>query len=240
MELTTESISRLLVPTPTGRLVSVNVGRPRTIDWQSATVTSGIWKHPINGRVAVQGVNLTGDDQADRRAHGGPDKAVYAYAVSDYRFWELELGIAHEPGLFGENLTIDGLDVSGALIGERWLIGSAIFEVSQPRVPCYKLGIRLEDPAFPRRFAPAGRPGAYLRIVREGSVAAGDQVSVIHRPDHEVTVAFVARAYHVDRSLVPRLLEVPELSSSWRDWAEKMLRVGQRQIAPDQVPDSLV
>jgi MOSC domain-containing protein YiiM len=203
--------------------VSVNVGRPRTIAWHDGNVTSAIWKEPVSGRVLVQGVNLAGDDQADRRVHGGPDKAVYTYALADYGWWQTQLGIAVQPGLFGENLTIEGLDLTDALIGERWRIGSALFEVSQPRIPCYKLGIRLADPGFPRRFAAAGRPGAYLRIVREGAVAAGDEVSVVSRPEHEVTVAFVARAYHVDRSLVPRLLEVPTLSSSWREWAEKIV-----------------
>jgi MOSC domain-containing protein YiiM len=207
-----------------GRLVSVNVGRPRTVPWASSTVTTSIWKEPVAGRVAVRGVNLDGDEQADRSVHGGPDKAVYAYGVHDYRLWSAELGRIVSPGSFGENLTIDGLDVSGALIGEQWQIGTAVFEVSQPRIPCYKLGIRMQDHAFPRRFAAAERPGAYLRIVREGSVGVGDDVSVISRPQHGLTAALVARAYHADRTLVPRLLEVPELSSSWHDWARKILQ----------------
>jgi MOSC domain-containing protein YiiM len=173
--------------------------------------------------VPVRGVNLEGDDQADRTVHGGPDKAVYAYAVDDYRFWRAELGRDLAPGSFGENFTIDGLDVSGAQIGERWRIGTAIFEVSQPRVPCYKLGVRMEDPTFPRRFAAAERPGAYLRIARDGTVGVGDDVSVIYRPQHGLTAALVARAYHTDRELVSRLLEVPELSSSWHAWAHKVL-----------------
>jgi len=206
-----------------GSLASVNVGRPRTAPWGTSTVTTSIWKHPVAGRVPVRGVNLEGDDQADRTVHGGPDKAVYAYAVDDYRFWRIELGRDLAPGSFGENFTIDGLDVSGAQIGERWHIGTAIFEVSQPRVPCYKLGVRMDDPTFPRRFAAAERPGAYLRIVREGTVGVGDGVSVIYRPQHGLTAALVARAYHTDRGLVSRLLEVPELSSSWHAWAHKVL-----------------
>jgi MOSC domain-containing protein YiiM len=177
--------------------------------------------------VPVRGVNIEGDDQADRKAHGGPDQAVYAYAVDDDRFWRAELGCDLAPGTFGENLTIDGLDVGGALIGERWQIGSAIFEVSQPRIPCYKLGIRMNDPEFPRRFAAAERPGAYLRIVREGTVGVCDDVRVISRPGHGLTAALVSRAYYADRSLVPRLLRVPELSLSWRHWAEKILDYGQ-------------
>ncbi|MBV9601481.1 MAG: MOSC domain-containing protein [Chloroflexi bacterium] len=154
-------------------VASVNVSGQRTVEWLGRPVTSAIWKQPVGGPVSVRGVNLAGDDQADRHAHGGPDKAVYAYAVEDYRFWRDHERIAIEPGLFGENLTLVGVDVSGARIGERWQIGSLVLEVSQPRIPCYKLGMRLGDQMFPRRFAAAGRPGAYLRIVREGLVAAG-------------------------------------------------------------------
>lgn len=205
------------------RVASVNVGAPRTVSWLGRPVTSGIWKQPVPGPVAVRGVNLAGDDQADRNAHGGPDKAVYAYAVEDYRFWHDDQGVAVEPGLFGENLTLAGIDVSGARIGERWQIGSALLEVSQPRIPCYKLGMRLGDPAFPRRFAAAERPGAYLRIVREGLVTAGDEISIVHRPQHDLTPRLVSRAYHADRSLLPRLLENADLSASWREWAAHML-----------------
>jgi len=207
-----------------GQVVSVNVGRPRTVPWNGSTVTSGIWKAPASGRVAVGGVNVDGDDQADRSVHGGPDKAVYAYGLDDYRWWAGELGSELGPGSFGENLTIDGFDVSDALIGEHRQIGDAVFEVSQPRIPCYKLGIRHADPEFPRRFAAAERPGAYVRIIQPGSIAAGDAVTVLSRPAHGLTARLVSRAYHTDRSLVPRLLEVPELTSSWRDWAAKILQ----------------
>jgi len=207
-----------------GQVVSVNVGRPRTVPWNGSTVTSGIWKAPASGRVAVGGVNVDGDDQADRSVHGGPDKAVYAYGLDDYRWWAGELGSELGPGSFGENLTIDGFDVSDALIGEHWQIGDAVFEVSQPRIPCYKLGIRHADPEFPRRFAAAERPGAYVRIIQPGSIAAGDAVTVLSRPAHGLTARLVSLAYHTDRSLVPRLLEVPELTSSWRDWAAKILQ----------------
>jgi MOSC domain-containing protein YiiM len=218
-----QSMHDSISPGPAGRLASVNVGTPRTIPWHDRSVTSAIWKTPVAGPLALRGVNLDGDDQADRQVHGGPDKAVYAYALDDYRFWASEHAIAVEPGLFGENLTIDGLDVSRARIGERWQVGSAILEVSQPRIPCYKLGIRLGNPEFPRLFAAAGRPGAYLRIVQAGLVTVGDSVSVVHRPEHTVTPELVARAYHADRSLLPRLLEAPELAASWRDWTEEML-----------------
>jgi MOSC domain-containing protein YiiM len=205
------------------RVVSVNVGVPRTVEWLGQPVTSSIWKEPVSGPVALRGVNLAGDDQADRKVHGGPDMAVYAYGLDDYRYWQAEFGLEVEPGLFGENLTVEGLNVSGARVGERWQVGSAVLEVSQPRIPCYKLGMRLQDPAFPRRFAAVGRPGTYLRIVREGVISAGDAISVVHRPEHEVSSELIARAYHADRSLLPRLLQVPELSASWREWVEHML-----------------
>src|SRR5919199_255991 len=180
------------------RVVSVNVGAPRTVAWRDGTVTSAIWKQPVEGRLAIRGVNIDGDDQADRTAHGGPDKAIYAYALEDYAWWAVELGRTLQPGAFGENLTVSGLDVSHAQIGERWQVGTAVLEVSQPRIPCYKLGIKMEDPRFPPRFAAAERPGAYLRIVEEGTVAAGDEVRILSRPEHGLTSALVSRAYHTD------------------------------------------
>src|SRR5690606_7307728 len=129
---------------------------------------------PVDGRVAVHGVNVVGDDQADRRVHGGPDKAVYAYAIEETRAWEAELGRDLGPAAFGENLPVEGLDVSGPVVGERWAIGSVVLEVVQPRLPCFKLGLRMGDPGFVKRFAAASRPGAYLRIVREGELGSGD------------------------------------------------------------------
>jgi len=205
------------------QVASVNVGRARTIWWRGRTVTTAIWKAPVPGRVPVRGVNLAGDEQADRRVHGGPRMSLYAYGLDDYRWWEATLGQPVGPGTFGDNLTITGLDPSAALIGERWSVGSAVVQATAPRVPCFKLGIRMDDEAFPPRFAAALRPGTYLAIVQEGEVAAGDPVEVVHRPDHQVDVRTVARAYHADRSLVPRLLEVPELPPSWREWADAHL-----------------
>ena len=134
------------------RVLSVNVGGIREVEWRGHLVTTGIWKHPVSGRVAIRGVNVLGDDQADRSVHGGVDKAVYAYAREDYDFWRDEVGLETPPGLFGENLTVEGLDLSSALVGDRWSIGSVVLEVAQPRLPCLKLGIRMGDPAFPRRF----------------------------------------------------------------------------------------
>lgn len=209
-------------------VVSVNVGRPRTVPFRGSQITTGIWKVPASGPIRARGVNLDGDDQADRSVHGGPDKAVYAYAQEDLSWWTVELGQVVAPGTFGENLTTAGIDVTNAVVGERWAVGSAVLEVCQPRVPCYKLGIRMGDQRFPPRFAAAGRPGAYLRIVAEGDIAAGDEVRILSRPDHAVTVGLIERAYHADRSLVPRLLEAPEIAEGWSDWADHVLGYGTR------------
>jgi MOSC domain-containing protein YiiM len=175
---------------------------------------SAIVKAPVAGPVRAVGVNLEGDDQADRRVHGGPDKAVYAYAREDSDWWAGELDREIPDGMFGENLTVEGVDVSGAVVGERWRIGTVELEVSQPRLPCAKLGMRFEDLKMAKRFGQASRPGAYLRIVTEGTLEAGDAVEVLSRPEHGVTVALVADAILVDESLVPRAASAPELAES--------------------------
>src|SRR5262249_12034784 len=130
------------------RVLSVNVGRPRAFDYHGKAAQSAIWKTPVEGRVAVRGVNLAGDDQADRQAHGGPDKAVYAFAVEDARWFEERESRPFGYAAFGENLTTEGIEVNDALVGERWAIGSAVFELSEPRVPCWRLGVRMNDPTF--------------------------------------------------------------------------------------------
>ena len=142
-----------------GTILSVNVGGIRQFDYNGREAVSAIWKTPVEGRVAARGVNLEGDDQADREGHGGPDKAVYAYAIEDTRWWKDELGKELEHGQFGENLTVEGLDVTNALVGERWEIGTTVLEVSEPRVPCWRLGLRMDDKRFVKRFIEAGRPG---------------------------------------------------------------------------------
>ena len=160
--------------TITGKILSVNVGTVREFEYSGRPAKSAIWKSPVAGRIAARGVNLHGDEQADRRAHGGPDKAVYAYAVEDVRWWEQEVGQSLGYGEFGENLTTEGIDVNNALVGERWAIGTTVLEVSEPRVPCWRLAVRMNDKMFPRRFTEALRPGPYLRIVVEGDLGAGD------------------------------------------------------------------
>jgi MOSC domain-containing protein YiiM len=203
----------------TARVLSVNVGRPRVIEWLGRLETTSIWKTPIEGRVALRGVNLAGDDQANREVHGGPHKAVHGYAREDAEWWERELGRRLEHGAFGENLSVEGVDVTGALVGERWRIGTTLLEVCQPRIPCWKLGARMGDPTFPAHFAAAGRPGAYLRILEEGELGAGDEVRVEERPQHGLTVGDVARIYHQERGRSGALLTVSELAPEWHDWA---------------------
>lgn len=205
-------------------LVSVNVGTPREFEFNGHPATSAIWKAPVAGRVIARGVNLEGDDQADRKVHGGPDKAIYAYAWEDVRWWEQEIGRPFSRGEFGENLTTQGIDLGSALIGEHWQIGTALLEVSQPRIPCWKLGVRMNDPLFPHRFADAMRPGAYLRILREGDVGAGDEIRIVETPDHDMIVQDVFRIYFRERDQVERLLAVPQLSESWKQWAKDLLR----------------
>jgi MOSC domain-containing protein YiiM len=203
----------------TGKLLSVNVGLPREIEWLGRVEKTSIWKAPVEGRVAVRGVNVAGDEQAAPEFHGGRDKAVYAYAREDVEWWEREVGRELEHGVFGENLTVSGLDVTGAVVGERWEIGSVVFEVAQPRIPCWKLGARMNDASFPVHFAAAGRPGAYLRIVEEGEIGAGDEIEVSDKPEHGLTVGDVARIYHQERGRCAIFLDVPELAEEWKDWA---------------------
>jgi len=212
------------------RVVSVNVGRPQTIarGTDGEVVDSAIVKAPVDGRVRVEGVNLAGDDQADRSVHGGPDKAVYAYAAEDTAWWSARLGRPLGPAVFGENLTVEGVDVSGAVIGEHWRIGTVELEVCQPRLPCFKLGLRFNDPRMVRAFALAGRPGAYLRIAVEGELGAGDEVEVVGRPEHGVTIALVAHAMLIDPAFVERALEAPQLAEQV---AEPLRRRAARRAA---------
>jgi MOSC domain-containing protein YiiM len=201
------------------RVVSVNVGQPRQISTRRGRpLMSSIVKDPVEGRVHARGVNLEGDRQADLTVHGGADKAVYAYASEDIAWWAQALGRPEvAASWFGENLTTEGLDVSRSVVGERWRIGEAEFEVSQPRLPCSKLGIRFGDGRMVRTFARASRPGAYLRILVEGTVGAGDPVEVLHRPEHGVTVQLVSDAFLLDPSLQPQAAKAPELAASLAD-----------------------
>ena len=207
-----------------GKLLSVNVGGARQFEYNGHAARSAIWKEPVAGRVWVRGVNLDGDDQADREAHGGPDKAVYAYAVEDTRWWEEALERSLEAGVFGENLTTEGVAVNSAVVGERWRVGTTVLEVSEPRVPCWRLGVRMDDTLFIRRFTEALRPGSYLRIVEEGELGTGDEIQVVDRPDHGLSVQDVFRIYSRDRDEVERLLAIPQLSDAWKSWARRRMK----------------
>jgi len=218
--------------TSASRVLSVNVGTVRQFEYNGRPARSAIWKSPVVGRIEVRGVNITGDDQADRKAHGGPDKVVYAYAVEDARWWQQQIGRALEYGEFGENLTTEGIEVNDALVGERWQIGTAVLEVSEPRIPCWRLGIRMNDKTFPRKFTEALRPGAYLRLIVGGSVGAGDEIRVVERPAHALTIRDVFRIYTRDRDEVQRLLTVPQMSESWKMWAADWLQ--QRKSRPNK------
>ena len=211
-----------------GKIVSINVGTPREVEFRGRKVSTAIYKETVVGAVRVAGVNLDGDDQADRRNHGGTHKAIYAYAAEDYEWWSAgHLAARHSsPGTFGDNLTTSGVDVTGAVIGQQWKIGEVVLEVSEPRIPCFKLGIRMDDPRFPIEFARADRPGAYLRIITEGEIVAGASVEVGKPPSHGLTVGDIARIYHRDQGAAGRLLTVPHLADSWKDWA---LRVSAKQ-----------
>jgi len=201
-----------------GRVLSVNVGQPRPIIIKDETVMTSIFKEPVNRRVAIRGVNVDGDEQANKQSHGGYYKAVYAYAAEDYEWWKTELGRDLQPGQFGENLTIEGIEINDARIGDRWRVGSAVLQVTEPRFPCRKLGAKMGTQGFIKRFAQAQRPGTYLAIIEEGEVEAGDDVEIIGTADHDVTIGLFAAAY-LDRDLRPRLLAAPTLSDSYKAWA---------------------
>jgi MOSC domain-containing protein YiiM len=206
-----------------GWVVSVNVGVARSLRWGGRTVTTGIVKEPVEGTVAIGQESLGGDEQADLRVHGGPDKAVYAYAAEDYRWWSDQLRTPLEPGRFGENLTTEGIDLAGAVVGEQWRVGSAVLAVSEPRLPCFKLGMRMGDAGFVARFADARRPGAYLRVVETGSVRAGDTISVVSRPDHGLRVVDIVDAHAGDHDLTERIAGNADVASGWTAWARREL-----------------
>lgn len=174
----------------------------------------------MTGQVAVRATHLEGDEQADPAQHGGPDKAVYAYAWQDLQWWSAQLGWPVPPGSMGENLTVEGLDLCGAVIGQRWRIGTALLQVSEPRTPCWKLGMRMGDAAFPRAFAKAGRPGVLLRVLRQGSLQVGDPVSVEHSPAHGITAGEVFAVYMGRSRDLEKVLSAPELAAHWHRWAQ--------------------
>ncbi|WP_405105383.1 MOSC domain-containing protein [Micromonospora sp. NBC_01405] len=211
----------------TGRLVAVNVGVVTEAEWAGdASGRSGIDKRPVDGPVLLRADGVEGDFIGERAHHGGPDQAVYAYAEEDAAWWAAELGRAVREGGFGENLTTYAVDVTGAVIGERWLIGSALLQVTKPRTPCTTFAGFWGVPDLIKRFTVRAAPGAYLRVLREGEVSAGDPVEVVDRPAHGITVGEVFRAGTLQPELLPRLLDVPELPESVREKARRRLDAG--------------
>lgn len=204
----------------TARLISVNVGEPRELLWMGRTVKTGIFKEAIRGRVAVRRLNLNGDKQADLSVHGGLDKAVYLYPAEHYVYWQEEYpGMQLPWGMFGENLTTEGMLEDEVSIGDQFRVGSVELMVTQPRLPCYKLGIRFGRDDIIKRFMAAGRPGFYLRVLQEGEVGAGDTIERISRDDGEVTVSDVFRLIGKDRDdteTLRRAVQVKTLPDSLR------------------------
>lgn len=208
----------------TGRVISVNLAVITEAEWAgAASGRSGIDKRPAPGRVHAGVEGLVGDFIGNRIHHGGPDQAVYAYATEDADWWATELDRPTPAGCFGENLTTSGVDVTGAVIGEQWAIGSALLQVTRPRVPCRTLAGFWDVPDMVKRFTERAVPGAYLRVLREGEIGAGDPVEVRERPTHGVTIGEVFRALNQQPELLPRLLEAPELPGSLRDRARRRL-----------------
>ncbi|MFO0891543.1 MAG: MOSC domain-containing protein [Isosphaeraceae bacterium] len=208
------------------RVVSLNVGLPREFAWQGRTVRTSIFKEPVEGSIRVREHNFEGDAQADLTVHGGPDKAVYAYPLEHYDGWRARLGRDLEAGGFGENLTTEGLLESSVHIGDEFRIGTARLAVTQPRMPCYKLGLRFGDPAMVKRFLEAGHPGIYFAIREEGVVAPGDPIERLHEDERRISVTDMLRLIldrDVDPAAIRRLLELPALATVWREEFEGRL-----------------
>jgi MOSC domain-containing protein YiiM len=209
------------------KLISVNVGLPREVVWNGKTVMTGIYKEPVQGRVMVRALNLDGDRQADPAVHGGPKKAVYAYPSEHYDFWRGELpGLSWPWGMFGENLTTHGWSEETVHIGDRFRIGQAELMVTQPRTPCYKLGIKFGRDDIIKRFLRSGRTGFYLAVVQEGEIGAGDPVERVHQDANGITVADIVRLYVDDKNhldLLQRAAQVATLPRSWRDHFQRQI-----------------
>ena len=215
------------------KLISVNTGLPREVMWHGRSVTTGIFKEPVDNRVFLRKLNLEGDRQADLTVHGGEYKAVYAYPLAHYDYWKRELPERKLPtGIFGENFTLDSLDASleeSIHIGDRFSVGSAEVVVTQPRLPCYKLGIRFEADDMVKRFFVSRRTGFYLAVTREGEVGAGDEMKLVDRDPNGIPVAEITRLYaekrysSADVDWVHRALQVAALPESWKEYFRERL-----------------
>jgi MOSC domain-containing protein YiiM len=212
------------------KLLSVNVGLPREVEWHGHIVQTGIYKEPVDGRVALRSLNLDGDRQADLSVHGGPYKAVYCYPLTHYDYWEKELPGKDLPmGMFGENFTLDDFVEESIYLGDRYSVGSAEVVVAQPRLPCYKLGIRFEDDHMVKRFFASRRTGFYLAVTKEGEVGAGDEMKLVHSDPNAVPVSEIMRLYAekqyggANTGAVQRALLVEALPESWKGYFREKL-----------------
>src|SRR5262249_24280153 len=213
------------------RLVSVNCGLPHEVEWHGRTVTTGIYKQPVKGRVTLRSLNLERDKQADITVNGRESKAVFCYPLAYYDYWKAELpGHPLPMGVFGENFTTDGLLESTVFVGDKFSIGSAQVVVTQPRLPCYKLGIRFESDEMVKRFLISARTGFYVAVKREGSVAAEDQITVVDRDRDSMPVSEITRLYvtkkhaAADPASARRALSIDGLPDSWKDYFAERLR----------------
>jgi MOSC domain-containing protein YiiM len=207
-------------------VISVNAGHGKDAEWAGPLRRTAIDKRPVAGPVEVGSLGLAGDEQVDKADHGGHEQALYAYAREDLDWWVERLSRELGNGVFGENITTGGLDVSGALIGEVWRLGTAVVQVTSPRIPCAVFAGWLGEAHWVKRFADARRPGAYLRVLAEGAVGAGDTAEVISRPEERVTVAESMAAYYGDAGLMRRLLRVEGRGSKWDEIAAGVLGRG--------------
>src|SRR5215213_10306919 len=212
------------------KIISLNVGRPRLVVWDGQPVSTGIYKAPVRGRVMLRTLNLDGDRQADLTVHGGPTKAAYVYPAEHYGYWQGELpGMDLPWGMFGENFTTEGLDESTVNIGDSFRVGAAEVMVTEPRMPCYKLGIKFGRMDFLKRFLASGRTGFYFSVGREGEVGAGDEVELLGRDKNNVTVADITRLYSRDREdfdTMRRAIGVEALPDKWRQHFMRQLSDG--------------
>lgn len=208
-------------------LISLNVGLPRNVIWKGRTVTTGIYKEPVAGAVPLRKLNLDGDRQADLSVHGGPAKAVYAYPSEHYAYWRSELGRPELTwGMFGENFTTEGLSEKDTNIGDTFRIGSALVMVTQPRMPCYKLGTKFGRDDMLKLFLSSLRSGFYFSVLEEGEVATGDAIKLVARDPNNITVQDITKLYSTERdndALKRRAIEVEALSASWRNYFLKQL-----------------
>ncbi|QLE56377.1 MOSC domain-containing protein [Nostoc sp. TCL26-01] len=210
------------------KLISVNVGLPREVIWKGKTVSTGIFKEPVSGRVRVRSLNLDGDKQADLTVHGGVDKAVYVYPFEHYDYWRSELPDTElTPGIFGENFTVTGLKEEELNIGDRFQIGSVELMVTQPRLPCYKLGIRFGRSDMVKRFLASRRTGFYFRVLQEGEVGVGDTLELVSRDTNNITVADITQLYVREQNnpeLLHRASQLQALPEGWRDYFQEQIR----------------